>query len=158
MSYVGKHSVPASNRFSASYVCEPNSGCWLWTGHWDKDGYGKIMVDGRRRRAHVYAYEAAHAVSVLPHTLICHRCDTPQCVNPAHLFIGTSADNTADMMRKGRHACGRWRAFKTHCDNGHPFDIANTHIDKVGKRHCRTCARMNALRRYHSRRTVEKKR
>lgn len=76
--------------------------CWIWTGQLFKDGYGAIGV-GRigPKRAHRVSYSVF--VGEIPHgMLVCHKCDTPSCINPAHLSLGTPKDNTQDMIRKGR--------------------------------------------------------
>ena len=83
-------------------------GCWIWMGARDRKGYGRHGVAGERRTAsaHRSAYEAAFGPSPVG-MAVCHRCDTPSCINPAHLFLGTQGDNCADMARKGRHGLAK---------------------------------------------------
>lgn len=78
------------------------SGCWEWYGRRHSAGYGLIS---RGRYAHRAAYAQAHGpIDSAQHVL--HRCDNPPCCNPAHLFLGTQADNMADKQAKGRQARG----------------------------------------------------
>lgn len=78
---------------------------WLWTGKHNEWGYGKFQVSENKRvkywSAHRYAYELLKGKEP-GKLLVCHHCDTPPCVNPDHLFLGTVKDNTHDAMRKGR--------------------------------------------------------
>lgn len=77
-------------------------GCWMWKGGVDGDGYGHMSGN---RRAHRVYYARAHG-EIPDGMCVCHKCDTPRCVNPDHLFLATSAENTADKMRKDRHIKG----------------------------------------------------
>lgn len=93
--------TPLQERFEISHSPEPNTGCWIWTQSVDKDGYGLICKEKKQRRAHRMAYELF--VGQIPKgILVCHICDTPSCVNPSHLFLGTAKDNTQDCIKKGR--------------------------------------------------------
>lgn len=76
-------------------------GCWEWRGQLvTKSGYGQVWVYPRMRYAHRVAWTITHGDPGKLH--VCHHCDNPKCINPAHLFVGTARDNALDMVRKGR--------------------------------------------------------
>lgn len=75
--------------------------CLIFSGCKDQFGYGRIHRDGRLVRIHRAVWERDHG-SIPDGMVICHTCDRPACINPDHLFIGTQADNIADMNSKGR--------------------------------------------------------
>lgn len=98
---VVKNTPKNLERFRDKFVPEPNSGCWLWCGSTTDTGYGRVKVNGKIQRAHRVSYELHNGL--IPEGLnVCHTCDTPLCVNPDHLFLGTQQDNITDMIQKGR--------------------------------------------------------
>lgn len=79
------------------------TGCWEWARSCGSSGYGSFSnpFTKKKQPAHRFAYETE--VGPIPDgMIICHHCDNPKCVRPEHLFLGTAADNTADMIAKGR--------------------------------------------------------
>jgi len=98
--------------------------CWLWTAAQNRHGYGDFYVS---RTFHTMAHRfswALHYGPIPEGLFVCHRCDTPLCVRPDHLFVGTTQDNMADMMRKGRHRHGT-------TNNERPHDPRTGHFMKV---------------------------
>ena len=82
--------------------------CWPWNGAYGTKGYGRLTIRGTKVRecaAHRLSYEI-HNGPIDPELLVRHKCDNPACVNPAHLVVGTYADNSDDMTSRGRQARG----------------------------------------------------
>jgi hypothetical protein len=142
-------------RFLAKTRRDLRTGCWLWTAAHDRDGYGSIYVDGKKEQAHRVAY--ALFVGPVPEgDWVLHRCDTPACVNPDHLYLGTNKQNVADRENRGRGGVlARFQASKTHCPQDHPYTEENTyHNPANGGRVCRTCN--NQAQRDYQRRKRQK--
>jgi hypothetical protein len=88
------------------------SGCWEWNGAKDVYGYGQMSVNrGRPWKAYRIAYEAWVKVPA-DNVDICHTCDNPPCINPAHLFEGSRLVNITDMVNKKRIANGERKPHK----------------------------------------------
>lgn len=94
-------------RFNSKWAKDKKSDCFLWIGASLPKGYGIIKRPGERRQyyAHRLAY-MIHKGEIPDRVQVCHSCDNPSCVNPKHLFLGTSKDNHQDMKVKNRHLYG----------------------------------------------------
>jgi hypothetical protein len=126
--------VTPLQRFEEKYIPEPNSGCWLWTGVLNEQGYGKMLINYRGVLAHRFSYQTFTG-PLLGHLVLDHLCRVRCCVNPDHLEQVPQLEN----MR---------RAVKPHCRRGHVFTEENTWADeKTGIRQCRTCNRLRYLKR-----------
>lgn len=88
-------------RFNEKWIGEPNSGCWLWDGAISTNGYGAFRFNNKTVPAHRASY-MLFTGNINSGFEICHKCDTPSCVNPSHLFLGTHKDNMVDASRKGK--------------------------------------------------------
>lgn len=97
--------LSAEARFHAKYALDLDTGCWLWTGFTDKNGYGRFCLDGRNFVASRWSAKNLAGLEI-EGKLVCHHCDSPSCVNPEHLFVGLPQDNSSDMVRKGRSMRG----------------------------------------------------
>lgn len=80
------------------------SGCWIWRGAKNHNGYGIMLGPNRKTcRAHRRCLEVQQGNPIPSGMEVCHTCDNPSCVNPAHLWVGTTSDNAIDKTQKGRN-------------------------------------------------------
>jgi len=121
--------------------------CWIWNLSLTKLGYGKIKLFGETTTAHRISY-IIHKGPIPVDLFVLHTCDVRNCVNPNHLFLGTSQDNAIDRDKKKRGA----QSGKTHCKHGHEFNSENTNTSTIlGVRYCRVCDRLRKADRQYRR-------
>jgi HNH endonuclease len=142
---MSRAALPLDVRLENGIAKSTPDACWEWQRQRNWGGYGRLTLPNQRKiLAHRLAWELEFGP--IPDGLwVLHRCDNPPCCNPAHLFLGTTLDNTRDMDAKGRRRTRSIKAEWTHCPRGHEFTKENTIITKDGRRRCRECH--NARRR-----------
>lgn len=138
--------------FDANITRTEHSECWIWHRSRDKDGYGRLWNGKRTVLAHRFSWMLANHAPIPAGHIICHSCDTPSCVNPAHLWLGTTLENQRDSWAKGRkdptlvEAMIGYNSSKQSCPKGHPYTLENTYTYKKKsggyERHCRECRRL----------------
>lgn len=95
-----------AHRFASKYRIDDASGCWIWTAATTRFGYGVLQLGVKKQeKAHRVSWELFNG-RIQDGLMIRHRCDTPNCVNPNHLQLGTHDDNMRDMVARGR-SCAR---------------------------------------------------
>jgi hypothetical protein len=103
---------PETNaRFWSHIHVSRDSDCWLYTKGCFPFGHGCFKAERKSWMAHRMAWVLLFG-ELAPNLCVLHRCDNPPCCNPAHLFLGTKSDNSADMISKGRHARGDRHAVR----------------------------------------------
>lgn len=120
-----------------SKVAPDANGCQIWQGQVSTRGYGRFCGIGAHRW--ILGYLRGEPLAATEFAL--HRCDTPLCVNPHHLYVGDHQQNMQDMVdrRRGRNVLAQANATKTHCPRGHEYTPENTRHNGRGSRECRAC-------------------
>ena len=112
--------------------------CWDWTACKDKDGYGSFSVNGKSIRSHKFSYELYNGE--IPKGLqLDHLCRNRDCINPIHLEPVTAQEN----IKRGLSGkINNYNKQKTHCPQGHKYNIQNTYRDlSRNNRHCIICTK-----------------
>ena len=137
---MGMKPLPLDLRVRRSVAVDPETGCWLWQLHVDRDGYGVIKVKGMPRAAHRISFEAFKGA--IPDGMqVDHVCRNRSCVNPEHLRAVDSRTNT---FAPGSEATAAVNSAKVRCPRGHEYAWYQ------GRRVCRPC-RAEASARWRAR-------
>jgi len=100
--YDHKKVAPLQERFNRLVQVATDSGCWLWQGAINSDGYGNMRDEnGKVESSHRIAWRIFKG-QIPPKMSVLHKCDNPPCANPDHLFLGFQVDNNIDCYKKGR--------------------------------------------------------
>ncbi|MBI1758011.1 MAG: HNH endonuclease [Actinobacteria bacterium] len=125
---------------------EVGPGCWSWNGAMSGSGYGQMTIGGHRRLTHRLSW-LLHRGPIAAGMHLDHLCRNTRCVNPDHLEVVTSRENTL----RGTNQVAR-NILSSECVAGHPFDEINTYVNR-GKRYCKECRRIHC-REYQRRRRL----
>lgn len=128
-----------------SYVTITDT-CWIWNGARGRGDYGQFCLEDRNNmHAHRAAYVLFNKIKIPEGLLACHTCDNPPCVNPQHIFLGTTQHNTEDMMKKGRSMKGE-KHPKAKLTKENVLDIRRLH--KEGIKQTKIAEMFNVLASY----------
>lgn len=97
--------------------------CWLWVGYSTNGRYGALKWGGARLGAHIVSYMLANKLASRPAELVLHKCDTPRCVRPDHLYLGSQQDNARDSLRRGTFGRNKITAVQAKWCAGQPAKL-----------------------------------
>jgi len=141
--------MTTTERFLEKISPEPNSGCWLWMGATNNNGYGVTGVNGKNKLAHRVAYQLLHGVDSVGMDLD-HLCRVRCCVNPHHLEPVSHRENILRgdgpaLAKRNIALIHADRRARTHCAHGHEYTDANTLIRRRGDQIWRACRRCSSI-------------
>lgn len=128
-----------TNRLWEKSIYNAQTGCWIWQGAMNSEGYGQIRVEGKTLYAHRVAYESFYG-PIPTDLIIDHLCRNRACINPWHMELVTNLEN----IQRGEAGLwfGQKQRMKPFCPNGHQYDEENTYFRPGGGRSCRACHRI----------------
>lgn len=116
--------------FESRYVTVPEAGCWLWIGSINAQGYGRFSLGSKGQSTMAHRESYRRYIGPIPDGLfVCHKCDTPACINPSHLFVGTQLDNQRDRASKGRSR-GEWNG-RSHLTEEQVLEIRSSDLPDI---------------------------
>ena len=119
---------------------EKTDSCWIWKGNLNPMGYGRFTVRYSYIYAHRFSYELVNG-PIQEGMQIDHLCRNTSCVNPFHLdAVSAQMNNSRSTSPSARNK------IKTHCKNGHIFNLQNTYINPDGDRECRECRKLSTYK------------